>query len=306
MGPRAAARRMLWQKPASCRASRPLNPPLLTFPLLPSPTRSVSMCPCAQDHGKVSATASLGCVLMWDVEGGLPQIDKYLYAPDPNVVAGALLAVGITTNCVRTEYDPAFALISEHVSKESREVRLGAILGLGIAYAGAGKEDVSALLNPVVTDPSVTVEVAGYAALSLGLVFVGTSNQECAESIVQALMTRSETELDQPLAKLLVLGLALLFLGQGSAVEATVEVAKTLSPRLSRYCQALLEGCAYAGTGNVLKVQSLLAVVGEHIEKEARLHTSPPLLFPLHSPLCRVLRVLSARCSPGLAHMLAQ
>lgn len=176
--------------------------------------------------------------------------------------------MGITTNCVRTEYDPAFALISEHVSKESKDVRLGAILGLGIAYAGACKEDVAALLTPVVTDPTVTVDVAGYAALSLGLVFVGTANQECAESIVQALMTRSDTELDQPMAKLLVLGLSLLFLGLGSAVEATLEVAKTLAPRLSRYCQVLLEGCAYAGTGNVLKVQSLLAVVGEPVEKE--------------------------------------
>ena len=50
-------------------------------------------------------------------------------------------------------------------------------------------------------------------------------------------------------------------------VDATLEVAKTLSERLGRYTQVLLEGCAYAGTGNVLFVQSLLAVVGERIEK---------------------------------------
>jgi 26S proteasome regulatory subunit N1 len=29
-----------------------------------------------KDHGKTSATASLGLVTLWDVEGGLPQIDK--------------------------------------------------------------------------------------------------------------------------------------------------------------------------------------------------------------------------------------
>lgn len=29
-----------------------------------------------KDHGKMSATASLGLVTLWDVEGGLPQIDK--------------------------------------------------------------------------------------------------------------------------------------------------------------------------------------------------------------------------------------
>lgn len=47
-----------------------------------------------RDHGKMSAAASLGMITMWDVDGGLTQIDKYLYAPDTNVVAGALLAIG--------------------------------------------------------------------------------------------------------------------------------------------------------------------------------------------------------------------
>ena len=35
-----------------------------------------------KDHGKMSATASLGTVLLWDVEGGLPQIDRFLYSTD--------------------------------------------------------------------------------------------------------------------------------------------------------------------------------------------------------------------------------
>jgi hypothetical protein len=29
-----------------------------------------------KDHGKTSATASLGLISLWDVEGGLPLIDK--------------------------------------------------------------------------------------------------------------------------------------------------------------------------------------------------------------------------------------
>ena len=54
-----------------------------------------------QDHGKTSATASLGLITLWDVEGGLPQIDKYLYSQDPAVVAGALLGVGIINSSVQ-------------------------------------------------------------------------------------------------------------------------------------------------------------------------------------------------------------
>ena len=42
-----------------------------------------------KDQGKTAAAASLGMITLWDVEGGLPQIDKYLYSKDNHVVAGA-------------------------------------------------------------------------------------------------------------------------------------------------------------------------------------------------------------------------
>ena len=40
-------------------------------------------------------------ITLWDVEGGLPQLDKYLYSQDQAVVAGALLGVGIVNANVR-------------------------------------------------------------------------------------------------------------------------------------------------------------------------------------------------------------
>ena len=41
-------------------------------------------------------------------------------------------------------------------------------------------------------------------------------------------------------------------------------MAKTLCPRVSEFCQVTLEVCAYTGSGDVLKVQSMLARCGEH------------------------------------------
>jgi 26S proteasome regulatory subunit N1 len=95
-----------------------------------------------KDHGKTSATASLGLVMLWDVESGLPQIDKYMYSQDPFVVAGALLAVGIVNCGVQDECDPAYALLYEHVNSGDASVRVGAILGLGLAYACTEKVEV--------------------------------------------------------------------------------------------------------------------------------------------------------------------
>lgn len=37
-------------------------------------------------------------------------------------------------------------------------------------------------------------------------------------------------------------------------MEATAEVSKTFNEKIRKYCDMVLLSCAYAGTGNVLKV----------------------------------------------------
>lgn len=187
-----------------------------------------------KDHGKTAATASLGLISLWDVEGGLPAIDKYLYSTDQYVVAGALMAIGILSCCVQDENDPAFALICDHVGSGDPGVRAGAVLGLGLAYAGTRRQEVAELLAPLVVDTDAPMELSGFAALALGLVFCSSCEEGAVEAILTALMSRGDAELEGPFAKYLVLGLGLLFLGKQETVEATVEVAKTLSDRISK------------------------------------------------------------------------
>ena len=67
------------------------------------------------------------------------QRSEYLCCPLP---PGALLAIGILNACVQNENDPAFALISDYVSNPDANIRIGAILGLGLAYAGTNREEV--------------------------------------------------------------------------------------------------------------------------------------------------------------------
>ncbi|KAJ8877119.1 hypothetical protein PR048_021572 [Dryococelus australis] len=77
----------------------------------------------------LSAAASLGLVLLWDVDGGLTPIDKYLYSSEDYIKSGALLACGIVNCGVRNECDPALALLSDYVLHASNVMRIGAILG---------------------------------------------------------------------------------------------------------------------------------------------------------------------------------
>ncbi|CAM9201393.1 unnamed protein product [Chrysoparadoxa australica] len=226
-----------------------------------------------KDHGMMSASASLGMILLWNVEEGLTQIDKFLYSSEEFIKAGAALAVGIVSSGIRNDSDPALALLSEHVEGGSHVMKCAAAVGLGIAYAGARRDDVMELLTPLVStsadDKAASMVEVGLASLSLGLIFVGTCNEEVGSMLVQRLMEASDTELDQGMARFVSLGLGLLFLGKMEKVDAMLEVVRTLEHKLGKFTQVVLESCAYTATGNVLKVQSMLHMCAEHLEENA-------------------------------------
>jgi 26S proteasome regulatory subunit N1 len=55
-------------------------------------------------------------LLLWDLDGGLAQIDKYMLSDDDNIKAGAFMAVGIVNSQVRDPCDPSLALLSGAVT----------------------------------------------------------------------------------------------------------------------------------------------------------------------------------------------
>ncbi|KAJ3309947.1 proteasome regulatory particle base subunit [Boothiomyces sp. JEL0838] len=221
-----------------------------------------------KDHGMMSATASLGAILLWDVENGLTQIDKYLYSNEDYVKAGALLAIGLVSSGVRNESDPALALLSEHVNGDKEILRIAAIVGLGIAYAGRAREEVQELLLPLISDTGITMELSSLAALSLGLVYASSCHGEITSTILQTYMERDDINLKDPYARMMGVGLALLFLGKQEAAEAPIETLKAIENPLAKQTEVMVEICAYAGTGNVLKVQKMLHHCNDHLDPE--------------------------------------
>lgn len=77
---------------------------------------------------------------------------RYLYTSEDMIKSGALLAIGIVNCGVRNECDPALALLTDYVDSKSQTLRIGATLGLGLAYNGSRREDVSELLTRTLTD----------------------------------------------------------------------------------------------------------------------------------------------------------
>lgn len=216
-----------------------------------------------KDRGMLSAAASVGMSLLWDHEGGIDHIDKYTYSPEEDIKAGAFLAIGILYSNIRTQPDMAWALLEEHVDNPSSLIKIAAINGLGMAYAGSERHYLVERFVPYVADESSSIDVAANAALAMAFVYVGSGNGDVASTILQTLMEREDSQLDSEWAIFFGLALGLIFLGRQDAADATLETLKVIEHPIARSAEILVEVCAYAATGNVLKIQSMLHTCAE-------------------------------------------
>jgi 26S proteasome regulatory subunit N1 len=157
------------------------------------------------------------------------------------------------------------ALLADYVDNKSVSLKTSAIVGLGLAYAGSVREDLQALLLPQVADDKVSMEIASLAALALGFIYVGSGDGEISSTILQTLMERDAKQLDEKWARFMALGLALLYVGHQDATDAIISALQAIEHEsISSQAQVLVDMCAYAGTGNVLKVQQFLHLCDEH------------------------------------------
>ena len=225
-----------------------------------------------KEDGMLSTTASTGLLLRWDIENGLDQVDKYTYADDNQIKAGALLAIGILNSGVRIDSEPAMALLSteENIGSKNVQMRVASIIGLGLSCAGTNKEDLLELLLPIVEDTSLDMQLSAMAALSLGLIFVGSSNDRVSEAIITTLLDEDrQKQLKDKWTRFMSLGLALLFFGRQEEVEVILETLKAIDHPMAKPAAVLAEVCAWAGTGTVLKLQELLHLCNDHFEEKS-------------------------------------
>ena len=222
-----------------------------------------------KDDGMLSATASLGMLLQWDVEQGLDTIDKYGQSTVNEVKEGALLAYGVSSAGVKIESDPVMSLLAEDdVLQTGRpQMRMAAMMGLGLAYAGSAREDLLEFLLPIVEDSSLEMSLSAMAAVALGMIFVGSSNNQVAEAIATQMMDEDrQNQLKDKWARFMALGLALLYFGRQEEVDVILDILKAIDHPAAKPTAILATICAWAGTGSVLKIQELLHICNDHIE----------------------------------------
>ncbi|EGS21474.1 26S proteasome regulatory subunit rpn1-like protein [Thermochaetoides thermophila DSM 1495] len=223
-----------------------------------------------KEEGMMSTVASLGTLLLWDIENGLDQVDKYTYLEEEQIQAGAYLAIGIMNSGVRLDSDPAMALLADNdkLNHKNPLIRVAAIMGLGLAYAGSNKDELLPFLLPIIIDTSQEMRVSAMAALACGIIFVGSSHPEVSEAIITTLLDDDrKSQLTDKWTRFLALGLGLLFFGRQEEVEVILETLKAVEHPMAKPTSVLASICAWAGTGAVLKIQELLHLCNEHMEE---------------------------------------
>ena len=226
-----------------------------------------------KEGGKFASAACLGLIHLWQGDVGMNAIDRFLYVPDDNIVSGAYMALGIVNSGLRSEFDPALQILSEGLASPKPQLKLGAVLGLSFAYAGTNRQELLEALTPIVIDTNYTVELSAMSALCLGIVFLGSCNVDVLNTIMQGVTDRDTSTLDNnPMSRYFALALGLVFLGQQEKIDTILEAVKMVPPPLGKFMTSTLIACAYAGTGNVLKIQEMLHACGEHIEAKDALH----------------------------------
>lgn len=233
-----------------------------------------------KERGMLSAAASVGMSMLWDHEAGIDHIDKFTYSEEEHFRAGAFMAIGILYSNIRTQPDMAYALLEEHVDNPSAETKIAAINGLGMAYAGSERHYLIEKLAPYVADESSSMDVAANAALAMAFVYVGSGNGDVASIILQSFMEREDSQLDSEWSVFFALALGLIFLGRQDAADATLQTLKAIEHPIARSAEILVEVCAFAATGNVLKIQNMLHLCADReddvpAEEEGEGETAP-------------------------------
>lgn len=66
-----------------------------------------------KEHGMMAASASLGLLMLWDIDQGLTDIDKFTNVQNEYIVAGAYIGIGIVNSGIQNECDPVYAILHE-------------------------------------------------------------------------------------------------------------------------------------------------------------------------------------------------
>ena len=218
----------------------------------------------------IASVASLGLIHLWNIEGGTEMVDRYLGSEDKHIKSGGLLALGVLSTGIRNEAEPAFAMITEALQETPYStVKISALLGLGIAYAGTRKAEIRNLVlgHMVYAEDEWELMASLMASMAASLVFCSSADGEVVSAFIQLFMEVPVEvfQKNRSMSLLFYMSFGLLFLGVEDSsdgqkpIETIVETLQIIPDENMRNTLIfLVRMMSLVGSGNVLFVQECL------------------------------------------------
>ncbi|ODQ67787.1 26S proteasome regulatory complex, non-ATPase subcomplex, Rpn2/Psmd1 subunit [Nadsonia fulvescens var. elongata DSM 6958] len=265
----------------------------------------------ATNWTKFSATAALGVIHRGNLTQGQKLLGPYLPGSQGSVYTqgGSLFGLGLIfaghgreiIDYLRQHISETseFGSMAANNGEDGEVVLHGACLGVGVAGMSSGNQGIyEDLRNILFSDKAIAGEAAG---LAMGLVMLGSANEEAQEEMLQYAHDTQHEKIIRGLS----IGMALLMFGKEEAAEYLIERLINETDPILRYGGAYTIAMAYAGTGNNKAIKRLLHIAVSDSSDDVRRAAVTSLGFILlrnYTAVPRMVELLSESHNPHVRY----
>ncbi|KAI7905634.1 armadillo-type protein [Cokeromyces recurvatus] len=221
----------------------------------------------ATNWSKFSATAALGVIHKGQLAQSMNLLAPYLPSENgagnsPYSEGGSLYALGL----INANHGAEVLDYLKTALKDTNDdvIQHGACLGLGVAGMATANEAIyEDLKNVLFGDNAVAGEAAG---LSMGLIMLGTGNEEAIEEMLQY---AHETQ-HEKIIRGLAIGIPFIMYGKEEQADSLIQKLLEDKDPVLRYGGIYTIAMAYSGTGNNKAIRRLLHVAVSDVNDDVR------------------------------------
>ena len=228
-----------------------------------------------KEQGIQCLLSGIGLINIWDYLEGPNKVYELAGKKETDIYkrSGRNIGLGICLCGIHDENDVAIAVLLEELKDKNLDIKISAVFGLGLAAAGSQNQKLHEILNGLLGDFSYGFEMSAFVSLALGLIFLGSSDEDVFNDLFSILMTRNEggkTKIfESPFFVIYILGMGLLCLGKQKDDDFMIDTLVSIeefSKDMRDYMKTMLISFSYAGSGNVAKVQELMQIIAKSNE----------------------------------------
>ena len=229
-----------------------------------------------KEQGIQCLLSGIGLINIWDYLEGPNKVYELAGKKETDIYkrTGRNIGLGVCLCGIHDENDVAVAVLLDELSDKNLDVKISAVFGLGLAAAGSQNKQLHEILNGVLEDFSYGFEMSAFVSLALGLIFIGSSDEDVFTDLFSILMSRNEGGkakiFESPFFVIYILGMGLLCLGKqkdNDFMINTLVALEEFSKDMKDYMKTMLISFSYAGSGNVSKVQELMQIIAKSNEE---------------------------------------